>query len=142
MGYSLSEAAKATGKNKSTIQRAIKNGKVSGSKDASGAYAIEPAELHRVFAPVVAQSGAQHGQSNDAQQGGNASGNNRLERVLQVETELAVARERNAGLEEQKRYLTETVEDLRKRLDSSESWMVALLEDRRPGGFLRKLFGR
>lgn len=52
MSYSLSEAAKATGRNKTTIQRAIKAGKISATTNADGTYSIDPAELHRVF-PVA-----------------------------------------------------------------------------------------
>jgi hypothetical protein len=54
MGYSLAEAARASGKSKSklTIQRAIKGGKISASRNENGLYDIDPAELHRMF-PVV-----------------------------------------------------------------------------------------
>lgn len=56
MPYTLGQAAKATGKSKPTIQRAIKNGVMSAAKAADGSYSIDPAELHRVFPPVTAQS--------------------------------------------------------------------------------------
>jgi ribosomal protein S15P/S13E len=56
MAYTLAEAAKATGTNKTTILRAIKAGKVSGAKDEHGAWLIEPAELHRVYPPVALRS--------------------------------------------------------------------------------------
>jgi hypothetical protein len=49
--------------------------------------------------------------------------------------------ERKNGLEEQKRQLTDTVEDLRKRLDSSEGRVLALLNDPRPKGFWKRVFG-
>ena len=49
MRYTLGTAAKATGKSKTTIQRAIQKGKISASKGSNGSYAIDPAELHRVF---------------------------------------------------------------------------------------------
>ena len=38
---------------KATITRALKSGKISGIKDDSGAWIIDPAELHRVFPPVA-----------------------------------------------------------------------------------------
>jgi len=140
MKYSLSEAAKATGKNKTTIQRAIKNGKISASKGDSGSYGIDPAELHRVFPPVAAQ----HPQSNDTQQGKSASINNTLGRVLELEKELAVAHERANGLEAQKEQMADTINDLRKRLDSSEGRVTALLSDGRPKerSLLSRLFSR
>lgn len=143
MKYSLSEAAKATGKNKTTIQRAIKNGKISASKGDSGSYEIEPSELHRVFPPVVAQRDAQRPQSNDTQQGKFNSINSDLARVLELEKELAVAREHANGLEAQKDQMVDTINDLRKRLDSSEGRVTALLSDNRATpGILSRLFRR
>jgi excisionase family DNA binding protein len=50
----LAEAAQATGLNRSTILRAIKSGKISGARDETGAWAVEPVELHRVFPPAEA----------------------------------------------------------------------------------------
>jgi len=139
MKYSLSEAAKATGKNKTTIQRAIKNGKISAAKGDSGSYEIDPAELHRVFPPVAAQ----HPQSNDTQQDRIASTNSTLGRVLELEKELAVAHERANGLEAQKDQMVDTINDLRKRLDSSEGRVTVLLADDRPKrSLLSRLFSR
>jgi len=52
MPYSLGQAAKATGKSKPTLAAAIKRGRISATKDESGQYKIDPAELHRVYPPV------------------------------------------------------------------------------------------
>lgn len=46
---SLSQAAKLTGKSKSTINRAIKTGKLSATRHEDGTYSIDPAELTRAF---------------------------------------------------------------------------------------------
>jgi hypothetical protein len=46
---SLTQAAKATGKSKSTINRAIKSGKLSATRHTDGSYSIEGAELSRAF---------------------------------------------------------------------------------------------
>jgi len=54
MRYTLGQAAKATGISKMTIQRALKAGRISGEKDETGAYSLDPAEVHRVF-PLVAE---------------------------------------------------------------------------------------
>lgn len=143
MNYSLSEAAKATGKNKSTIQRAVKSGKISASKDQSGAYEISPSELHRVFPPIVAQSDAQHRQSNDTQQNNVAPVVSHFKRVTELEKELAVAQERVTGLEAQKDQMTDTITDLRKRLDSWEGRVTALLAAPTPKrNFLSRLLGQ
>ncbi len=52
MRYTLGTAAKATGKSKTTIQRAIAKGQISTEKKSGGGYSIDPAELHRVFPAV------------------------------------------------------------------------------------------
>ena len=52
MPMTLAEAASACGVNRSTILRALKRGAISGTRDEStGAWSVEPAELHRVFPP-------------------------------------------------------------------------------------------
>jgi len=53
MPLTLAQAAAETGLHRSSILRAIKRGAVSGSRDAGGQWSIEPAELFRVFPPVV-----------------------------------------------------------------------------------------
>lgn len=59
MIYTLGGAAKATGKSKTTIQRAIAKGRISASKDDKGHYAIDASELHRVFPRVSHDTVAQ-----------------------------------------------------------------------------------
>jgi hypothetical protein len=54
MSYSLGAAAAAIGLNKTIILRAIKSGKISGTKDALGRWWVEPTELHRVPKPAGA----------------------------------------------------------------------------------------
>jgi hypothetical protein len=53
MVYTLGEAARATGKSKATISKAIKSGRVSARKDETGTFHIDPSELHRVYPPTV-----------------------------------------------------------------------------------------
>jgi hypothetical protein len=53
MAYSLKQAADAVGKTRPTILRAIQSHKISAQKDANGQWQIEPAELHRVYAPAT-----------------------------------------------------------------------------------------
>ena len=117
MTYSLSQAATATGKDRSTIQRAIKNGKISATLNETGAYQIDPAELHRVF-PVVAMPDAP---TVALQQSATA---------LQWETE-SENRELRAKVE----LLREMVDDLRGRLDNEAEErrrLTLLLTDKRP----------
>jgi hypothetical protein len=115
MKYTLSKAAVATGKNKATIQRAIKSGKISAIKNSSGAYEIDPSELHRVY-PATAQLVAQHDISNDTQHADkNSETVNFKLNLLEAERE----RERD--------QLQATIDDLRVRLDRSEERITALL---------------
>lgn len=53
MVYTLGEAAKATGKSKATLSKAIKIGRISARKDETGTFQIDPSELHRVYPPTV-----------------------------------------------------------------------------------------
>ncbi|MEE9319113.1 MAG: hypothetical protein V3U76_01590 [Granulosicoccus sp.] len=53
MKHTLGTAARATGVSKSTIYRAVKSGKLSAKRNDDGEYAIDPAELHRVYPPVA-----------------------------------------------------------------------------------------
>jgi hypothetical protein len=50
--YNLISAAAAAGVNRSTVLRAIKAGRISGQRDATGGWEIDPAEFHRVFPPL------------------------------------------------------------------------------------------
>lgn len=117
MMYTLGTAAKATGKAKSTILRAIKSGTISARKAPDGSYEIDPSELHRVFQSTVPQNTS----SNDLQPLEEASLTLRLRlEILEAERE----RERD--------QMQATINDLRKRLDSSEGRVTALLADHRP----------
>ena len=52
--YSLRDAARAVGRGKPAILKAIKAGRISAEKDELGQWRIDPAELHRVYPPVPA----------------------------------------------------------------------------------------
>ena len=54
-GLTLKEAGETVGRSKQALQLAIKNGKLSASKDNKGAYRVEPCELFRVYAPITEQ---------------------------------------------------------------------------------------
>ena len=49
MMHTLAQAAQVTGKNRSTLLRAIKSGKLSAHKQDDGSYLIDPSELFRVY---------------------------------------------------------------------------------------------
>jgi hypothetical protein len=99
MSYSLSEAATACDLHKSTILRSIRAGRLTGTKDALGQWRIEPAELHRVYAPA---------QRNGADSNGAPPG---------VTAALVVAQDRAERLEERLAMLTLVLDDLRIQRD-------------------------
>jgi excisionase family DNA binding protein len=117
MSYTLSEAAKAVGKSKTTIHRAIKSGKISASKLDSGAYDIDPSELHRVFQIGTVERTTR----NDTKQHETAIGTADI-RLEMLEKE----RER------ERQQLEETIADLREDRDKWRQQATALLEDKRP----------
>jgi hypothetical protein len=137
MPYSLKQAATATGKSKPTILRAIQSGKISAEKDEQGEWQIDPAELHRVYEPVMERTGSDEAICNDTQHADSP-----VETAL-LRAEVQQMRERFASLEidreRDRREASDTISDLRRRLDQSEQerrdkdrQLTALLTDERP----------
>ena len=130
MSYTLGEAAKAVGKSKTTLHRAIKSGKISASKTDNGSYIIEPSELHRLFPSVTAGTAGAPLLRNDTEQQSNTLGTLRIQMEMQEKE-----RERERTL------LQETIADLREDRDKWRQQATALLEDKRPKGFFKRLLG-
>jgi hypothetical protein len=120
MHYTLGTAAKATGKSKPTIQRAIKSGKISAEKDANGDWKIEPVELHRIFQPVTV---------NDVTENADVS-NNTLRNVA-LQERLEAALQRITDKEEQVRLQANQIEDLQKDRDHWRQQATYLIDDKR-----------
>jgi hypothetical protein len=57
MGYTLGAAARAAGRSKTTIAKAVRSGKLSATRCPNGDYEIDPAELSRVYPVTVNGSG-------------------------------------------------------------------------------------
>ena len=121
MSYTLGDAAKATGKSKTTLHRAIKSGRISALKAEDGSYSIEPAELHRVFPPVTAGTPKNLLLRNDEEQLGNTLA------VLRSQLEMQ-EKER----ERERAILQETIADLREDRDKWRQQATSLLADQRP----------
>lgn len=125
MSYTLAEAGKAIGKNKTTVLRAIQAGKLSAARDtATGGWVIEPAELHRVY-PAVADAAMQT--PVHAAVGNGAAADGATVWRLQLEA----AEKRIADRDDQ-------IADLRRRLDREgeerravQAQLTALLTDQR-----------
>ncbi len=103
MKHTLGTAAKACGVGRSTILRAIKSGRMSGEKDEKGNYAIDPAELHRVFPPVVEKQTEEQSMERDATPKGT--------------DETALLRQENDFLKQQLEREREFSKELSRRLD-------------------------
>jgi hypothetical protein len=122
--YTLGEAARATGKSKAAISRAIKNHVLSAEKQADGSYRIEPSELHRIYPPLGADQ-VTNQLITDAETTGDI-------RELQAKLEAATQRLRDKD---------DVIDDLRRRLDAEAEErrkLTALLTDQRAVAKRRK----
>jgi hypothetical protein len=136
MEFSLSAAAKATGKGKSTIHNAIKTGRLSAKREEGGSYKIDASELARVFKLNVPMNV----QVDDLEPFREPQGTEAA--VLQVKVAMLedqLARERETS--------RDTIDDLRKRLDRSEERVHALTyqaqhERPKPTSLLSRILGR
>ena len=135
MKLTLGEAAKEIGKSKGTLSKALKSGKLSAERNKDGSFAIDPAELFRVF-PKQLETELNEQLETPSETHGNAFEIGRLQAELEVtrrETEL----------------LRETLADLRSDRDAwrqQAERQTILLHDRRDKeatsgrtGWLRKL---
>lgn len=114
MSYTLTEAAQATGKVRSTIFKACKSGKISYVMDDHDEIRIDPAELHRVYPPV--SRNIQENVENETRETiGNGNGNSLLHQEVQFLreklTELARIKD------DERRDLSDRIEDLRRDRD-------------------------
>jgi len=125
MPYSLSQAATATGKARSTIFKACKSGKISYSTDANGEILIEPSELHRVYPPV---SGNVEGNVENGTRKtiGKGNGNSLLQQEIHFLREKLTSVERLR--EDERRDLSARIEDLRHDRDDLRSERDRLLK--------------
>ena len=110
--------------------------KLSAEKDEQGEWQIEPAELHRVYEPVPVRNDTSKGEWNDTHQAKSV-----VEPAL-MRAEVEQMRKRLAWLENdrerERREASDTIADLRRRLDQSEQerrdkdrQLTALLTDQR-----------
>lgn len=116
----LSQAAKATSKSKSTLDRAIKSGRLSATRNENGTFSIDPSELARVF-PLNAPERSKSAQQERVEEryGTDNSGKiAMLEQLLERERE-ALSRER------------EVSEDLKEDRDRWRAQATGLLSDLR-----------
>lgn len=113
MQFSLSQAARETGKGKSSIHRAIKSGRLSAQRHEDGTYSIDAAELFRAFPPSPPEPAPEQDQEPREEPLATPV----AEEVLRVRVEMLTAQ-----LEREQ----DTVADLRRRLDRAEERILAL----------------
>lgn len=116
MSYTVGQAARAVGKSKSTISRAIDAGRISAAKNDDGSYLIDAAELHRVFPPIRVATVAEGPDdvSRDPARDGAAT------------LELRVLQERLEGAQRELRMRDDQVRDLNSRLDEAHEEKMRL----------------
>ena len=128
MVYTLGEAAKATGKSKATISKAIKNGRISAKKDETGTFNIDPSELHRVYPPTVSI------EQNETPVNASVKTDNDGT-IRELQARLEAAHERLSDKDG-------VISDLREDRDKWRQQATTLLADQRPKGFLKRLLGQ
>ena len=89
--FSLRQAADQVGVSKSTILRAIQNGKLSAPRTDGGRYAIDPAELFRVYGDRTTHQADDGAEGQDAPPAGSADFQSQIEN-LQYQIDLLLGR--------------------------------------------------
>lgn len=91
-GLSLRQAAQEAGTSKSTILRAIQSGRLSAARTDDGGYAIDPAELFRVYPPksepVASDQPLDRSEGQNAPGGATADATEARIRTAQLEAEI------------------------------------------------------
>ena len=145
MSYTLGEAAKAAGFSKTTLSRAVKNGKLSAKRLDDGSYSIDAAELER----WKDSNGHRNGVVKRIATLFETPETPRETSALQAEVEKLRAQIQSDQRE--RGFLEQRIEDLKERVDRAErkeDQLHALLVDLRPQaaaeprkGFWGRLFG-
>lgn len=141
----LSQAAKATSKSKSTLNRAIKSGRLSATRNEDGTFSIDPSELARAFPqnaterkpiPRAELPTERHGTDDSSKIA-------MLEQLLEKEGE-ALAREREVSAdlkEDRDRWRAQATGLLSDLRTAQEKATPASLPAPQPKGFWKRLFG-
>jgi hypothetical protein len=129
------QAAELTGKNRTTIWRACKNGKVSAHRSDEGDFLIEPVELERVYgslrSPQPADALHEDAEQPDSQPSASTFETSMLQR------EVALLREQLRSLESDKEDLRGERDRLLKVIEE-QSASVRLLTDERAAATAKK----
>ena len=134
--YTLTQAAAATGKHKSTILRALQADKVPSTKDVHGSYKIEAEGLHAIY-PRIAET-LRTDRAPVANATETTSATSRIDatlhndaKPLRTVAEIETLEALNEQQTEQVGDLRATIADLQSRLDAAEADRRQLEADRR-----------
>lgn len=127
----LRTAAELTGKDRSTLLRAIEHGKLSATKSELGRYLVDPAELERVYGalrlPVVQTESVRH----EAQDGSPALAAREVEHLRELLERESRERERDRQGYERDRRAWEEERLFLRTLTEKQTEQVRLLTDQR-----------
>ena len=126
MPYTLSEAAQAAGRGKTTLLRMIRSGRISATRDpVTGGWMVEPSELHRLYPPAHHET--MHGSGDGAP------------RIAALEARLEAAETRIRDKDELAAAYRAQIVDLQQQRDRAQEALAAaqerisaLLTDQRP----------
>lgn len=137
----ISASARATGKDRNTIKRYLKDGRLSSSKDASGNVVIDTAELVRVFGALKSDGTTDAPASAPAESPENTSLHQ-----LTIETlveQLKAAQQREKEALEREKWLKGQLEEEKERSRALEQRMLPPGEEvAAKKGFFVRLFGK
>jgi septal ring factor EnvC (AmiA/AmiB activator) len=147
VGLSIKQASEETGKDRTTLLRAIQKGTITAKKDNNNSWTIEPSELFRVYERILCTQGQNthdatsvHTPNADLAQGKNdarTGQNNRI--ITQTDIELAQATtareflERQITEQQERIKLLETiVSDLKQDKEIYRNQIKAITDQRQP----------
>jgi uncharacterized protein YlxW (UPF0749 family) len=123
--YTIGAAAKAAGVSKTTISKAIANGRISVVEKHKDGFKIDPSEFHRVFPLITETTGQKVTNANAERTGVTAS----------LETEIRLLREMLKREQEQSQFLQEQLTRTTLLLEATRQ-----SEQQKQSGFFARLF--
>jgi chromosome segregation ATPase len=159
MKYTIGQAAKATGRSKSLISKAIKDGRLSATRAGTtktSPMEIDASELFRVFSQVNSIKNEPEQVENTPETPPSQSHQTASSDILQLATALEIIKvqrqyqdKRIEDLEAQLKEAKENAEEYRQELKSTETKLIGVLENtqaqklQEPAkGFWKKVFRR
>ena len=127
----LSEAARLSGKSRSTVHRSIKSGVLSASKDAKGHTLIDVSELERVYGVLRRDTVKNESETHDATH----------DETQELRTRVAFLEAEIKAKDELIETLRENLSDLRTRLEKSDELIASTITQKRLGWF-GSMFGK